>query len=279
MADRRQGPAARRARPRDRRGARVPRGVDGAAARGHAGLLHRRADRPAGARGRARPLHRGRGAGDAPRRGRPWWPARTSRRSPRPPRRRFPGTSTTTWRSWWSSRRPVDLATWEASFPAEPIRVSQARKSALYTLTGWGLEPEQAKLACLLVSEVVTNAVLHAAVSPSPRRELALETAGASPVAAMPAGSWDEPAGRHRAASPPDRSRCGCGAAGRRSGSRCSTPTCGCRGSAARARPTRADAGCTWWTRSPPGGAPGPPGTARPSGSRYRSTGAASRAR
>jgi PAS domain S-box-containing protein len=88
---------------------------------------------------------------------------------------------------------PVDLATWEASFPAEPIKVSEARRAALHTLIGWGLEPEQAKLTCLLVSEVVTNAVLHAAVSPTPRPELALETAGAAPVAAMPAGPWDEP--------------------------------------------------------------------------------------
>ena len=87
---------------------------------------------------------------------------------------------------------PVDLATWEVTFPAEPIRVSQARRSALHQLISWGLEPEQAKLACLLVSEVVTNAVLHAAVSPSPRRELALETAGGSPAAVMPAESWDD---------------------------------------------------------------------------------------
>jgi PAS domain S-box-containing protein len=88
---------------------------------------------------------------------------------------------------------PVDLATWEATFPAEPIKVSQARRAALHTLIGWGLEPEQAKLACLLVSEVVTNAVLHAAVSPSPRPEFALETAGGSHVAAGPGGPWDEP--------------------------------------------------------------------------------------
>jgi PAS domain S-box-containing protein len=88
---------------------------------------------------------------------------------------------------------PVHLASWEASFPAEPIKVSQARRAALHTLIGWGLEPEQAKLICLLVSEVVTNAVLHAAVSPSPRPEFALETAGASPVAAVPAGPWDDP--------------------------------------------------------------------------------------
>jgi PAS domain S-box-containing protein len=88
---------------------------------------------------------------------------------------------------------PMDLASWEATFPAEPIKVSEARRAALHTLIGWGLEPEQAKLACLLVSEVVTNAVLHAAVSPSPRPEYALETAAGSPVAAVPAGSWDEP--------------------------------------------------------------------------------------
>jgi Stage II sporulation protein E (SpoIIE) len=87
---------------------------------------------------------------------------------------------------------PVDLATWEASFPAEPIKVSQARRAALHTLIGWGLEPEQAKLTCLLVSEVVTNAVLHAAVSPSPRPELAFETAGAALAAAMPLEPWDE---------------------------------------------------------------------------------------
>ena len=87
---------------------------------------------------------------------------------------------------------PVDLATWEVSFPAEPIRVSEARRSAQQMLIRWGLEPEQAKLACLLVSEVVTNAVLHAAVSPSPRREFAFETAGAAPAAAMVAESWED---------------------------------------------------------------------------------------
>jgi PAS domain S-box-containing protein len=87
---------------------------------------------------------------------------------------------------------PVDLDTWEASFPAEPIRVSEARRSALHTLVRWGVEPEQAKLACLLVSEVVTNAVLHAAASPSPRREFAFETAGVAPAAAMLAESWED---------------------------------------------------------------------------------------
>jgi len=87
---------------------------------------------------------------------------------------------------------PVDLASWEVSFPAEPIQVSEARRSAQETLLRWGLEPEQAKLACLLVSEVVTNAVLHAAASPSPRREFAFETVGPPPAATMLAESWED---------------------------------------------------------------------------------------
>jgi PAS domain S-box-containing protein len=71
----------------------------------------------------------------------------------------------------------VDLASWEGQFPAEPIRVSEARRLAHDTFAGWGMELEQVELACLLVSEVVTNVVLHAAVSPSPRNEFALEPA------------------------------------------------------------------------------------------------------
>jgi PAS domain S-box-containing protein len=58
----------------------------------------------------------------------------------------------------------IDLASWEGQFPAEPIRVSEARRLAHETFTSWGMEVEQADLACLLVSEVVTNVVLHAAV-------------------------------------------------------------------------------------------------------------------
>src|ERR1035441_9933149 len=70
---------------------------------------------------------------------------------------------------------PVDLASWEGQFPAEPIRVSQARWLANETFRDWGMAPAQADLACLLVSEVVTNVVLHAAVSPSPRHEFGSE--------------------------------------------------------------------------------------------------------
>ncbi len=73
----------------------------------------------------------------------------------------------------------VDLASWEGQFPAEPIKVSEARRLAQQTFTGWGMELEQVDLACLLVSEVVTNVVLHAAVSPTPRHDFALEPAQA----------------------------------------------------------------------------------------------------
>ncbi|MGH3246069.1 MAG: ATP-binding SpoIIE family protein phosphatase, partial [Trebonia sp.] len=63
---------------------------------------------------------------------------------------------------------PDDLASFERSFPAEPIMVSEARRLATATFAAWGMHPDQADLALLLVSEVVTNAVLHASVTPSP---------------------------------------------------------------------------------------------------------------
>ena len=73
---------------------------------------------------------------------------------------------------------PDDLAFFERSFPAEPIMVSEARRVAAATFTAWHMNPDQADLALLLVSEVVTNAVLHASVTPSPacrRFDLELE--------------------------------------------------------------------------------------------------------
>ncbi|HEV8221538.1 MAG TPA: SpoIIE family protein phosphatase [Streptosporangiaceae bacterium] len=63
----------------------------------------------------------------------------------------------------------ADLASWEGRFLAEPIRVSEARRLAHQTFLRWGMEVGQTDLACLLVSEVVTNVVLHAA-STQPRR-------------------------------------------------------------------------------------------------------------
>ncbi|HJZ28678.1 MAG TPA: SpoIIE family protein phosphatase, partial [Streptosporangiaceae bacterium] len=64
----------------------------------------------------------------------------------------------------------AELASIESSFPAEPIMVSEARRLAAQTFGSWGMDAEQVELACLLVSEVVTNAVLHASITPSPGR-------------------------------------------------------------------------------------------------------------
>jgi hypothetical protein len=49
--------------------------------------------------------------------------------------------------------------------------VSEARRMALDAFQAWGMDSTQAELACLLVSEVVTNAVLHTSAAASPRRE------------------------------------------------------------------------------------------------------------
>ena len=76
---------------------------------------------------------------------------------------------------------PVDLASWERTFPAEAIMVSEARRLAEATFGSWGMDREQVELTCLLVSEVVTNAVLHSAPARAPGRTLALEVAGAAP--------------------------------------------------------------------------------------------------
>jgi hypothetical protein len=65
-----------------------------------------------------------------------------------------------------------NLSVEERVFPAEPIMVSEARRLAADTFAGWGVSEEQAELACLLVSEVVTNVVLHTSPAPAPRREL-----------------------------------------------------------------------------------------------------------
>jgi PAS domain S-box-containing protein len=75
---------------------------------------------------------------------------------------------------------PVNLAAWEYTFPAEPIRVSEARRLAQEIFLSWGMEPSQADLTCLLVSEVVTNVVLHAAVSATPRHEFVFEPSGSA---------------------------------------------------------------------------------------------------
>ena len=104
---------------------------------------------------------------------------------------------------------PDELDARERMFPAEPVMVSEARRMALDTFRDWGMDSAQAELACLLVSEVVTNAVLHTAAAAGPRRlleDLDLDpaptvpapqvTAGAVAGAAAgpaPAGGWELP--------------------------------------------------------------------------------------
>jgi serine phosphatase RsbU (regulator of sigma subunit) len=83
----------------------------------------------------------------------------------------------------------TNLASWEGRFAAEPIKVSEARRLAQETFIKWGMEREQADLACLLVSEVVTNVVLHASAAASPRHEFAFEGAGSGGLAGVAA--WD----------------------------------------------------------------------------------------
>jgi serine phosphatase RsbU (regulator of sigma subunit) len=85
----------------------------------------------------------------------------------------------------------VNLDTWEHKFVAEPIRVSEARRLAFETFVRWGMDAEQVDVACLLVSEVVTNVVLHTAAAAGQRHEFMLESAG---LAALHGGldDWDE---------------------------------------------------------------------------------------
>ncbi|MCW2936183.1 MAG: putative sensor protein, partial [Actinomycetia bacterium] len=71
---------------------------------------------------------------------------------------------------------PTDLSSRERVFPAEPIMVSEARRLAATAFAAWEMDPDQADLACLLVSEVVTNAVLHASVTPTRSRGALLQT-------------------------------------------------------------------------------------------------------
>jgi PAS domain S-box-containing protein len=83
-----------------------------------------------------------------------------------------------------------DLASWQRTYPAEAIRVSEARRHAQLTFERWGLSRHQTELACLLVSEVVTNVVLHTTAPARRHHRMALARAGARPAAAAPRG-WD----------------------------------------------------------------------------------------
>jgi hypothetical protein len=84
---------------------------------------------------------------------------------------------------------PTDLATRERVFPAAPIMVSEARRLAATAFDSWDMDPDQADLACLLVSEVVTNSVLHASVTPARSRGALLQMMASVSASADGAGS------------------------------------------------------------------------------------------
>jgi PAS domain S-box-containing protein len=99
----------------------------------------------------------------------------------------------------------ADLASWEGTFPAEAIRVSEARRQAQAALARWGVPPEQAELACLLVSEVVTNVVLHTALPIRRRRRPAFEPAVAAVGPASLAPGWEAEALPDALPAPPSK--------------------------------------------------------------------------
>ncbi|MEU1897030.1 SpoIIE family protein phosphatase [Nocardiopsis dassonvillei] len=59
-----------------------------------------------------------------------------------------------------------ELALREGWFPSEASTVGEARHMAAHTFNEWGVDRDQAELACLLVSEIVTNVVIHATPHP-----------------------------------------------------------------------------------------------------------------
>ncbi len=59
-----------------------------------------------------------------------------------------------------------ELALREGWFPSEASTVGEARHLAADTFKEWGVDRDQAELACLLVSEIVTNVVIHATPRP-----------------------------------------------------------------------------------------------------------------
>lgn len=84
---------------------------------------------------------------------------------------------------------PEELALREERYRAEAPTVAQARHLAASTFAEWGMDAGQAELACLLVSEIVTNVVIHAAPHPV-RREFTSEGVrdSSSVEAAAPGG-------------------------------------------------------------------------------------------
>ena len=137
-----QGPRRAARRPRQGRAgpADLPRGDALSGARLDADLLHRRPGRPPSARGRERALLRRGSHADAP-------AARSATAADGPVEQiaeaaehAVPGEIDDDMAVVVVRTSEVDLASWEGQFPAEPIRVSEARRLAHETFISWGMD-------------------------------------------------------------------------------------------------------------------------------------------
>ncbi len=174
---------------------------------------------------------------------------------------------------------PEELALEEGWFAAEPPTVGEARHLAATTFKNWGMDRDQAELACLLVSEIVTNVVIHATPHPV-RREFHTEgvTDTDSPfdIGGL-AGDFDEDWSDLLAEAAEEDTDEQNGREFllrlRRGASSVWVEVfdhdLSFRGSAVPGPTTRAAGGCTWSTSSPAGGGRARHQRARPSGSRF----------
>ena len=97
----------------------------------------------------------------------------------------------------------VDLASWEGQFPAEPIRVSEARRLAHETFVNWGMDMEQADLdlPAGLRGRHERRAARRRVTDP--RHELVLEGAGPGPLGIL--GDWEIPSFGENFPGPPGK--------------------------------------------------------------------------
>lgn len=85
-----------------------------------------------------------------------------------------------------------DLGLREGWFRAEPSTVGAARHLAASTFKEWGMERGQSELACLLVSEIVTNVVIHATPHPVHREFTGMGVKDSEAEAEAPAASFND---------------------------------------------------------------------------------------
>lgn len=86
-----------------------------------------------------------------------------------------------------------DLDVEECRLGSDPALVGTARRIAADALERWGIPGEQADVACLLISEVVTNAVRHASATPSPHGDPAAAFLDAAALLDDDSDPWDSP--------------------------------------------------------------------------------------